>query len=179
MKINNIKQSNNFYPTTVTYIQSVTHKLEQLELLHCEISPATPWLPILVINIRSQVKTRQSQSYKFEKIAQNSNFGILQTNSKKTHLLKLLDKMYKYQMDPTRAVGTTEQTRNAGRTDGRKEWNQYSPPSTSLCRWYNKLPWWCHYKEMLSVLLAFCERITGGFSTKRASCVGLWCFLWC
>ena len=27
-----------------------------------------------------------------------------------THLLKLLDKMYKYEMDPTRTVGATEQT---------------------------------------------------------------------
>ena len=33
-------------------------------------------------------------------------------------LLKLLDKMYKYQMDPTRTVGTTERTQNVGWTDG-------------------------------------------------------------
>ena len=41
-------------------------------------SPPAPWLPILVIHIRSQVKTRQIQSYKFKKIAKNSNFEILQ-----------------------------------------------------------------------------------------------------
>ena len=41
-------------------------KLEQLERLHSEIPPAAPWLPILVIHIRSQVKTTQSQSYKFK-----------------------------------------------------------------------------------------------------------------
>ena len=40
-------------------------KLEQLERLRFEIPPAAPWLPILVIHIRSQVKTTQSQSYKF------------------------------------------------------------------------------------------------------------------
>ena len=34
-----------------------------------------------------------------------------------THLLKVLDKMYKYEMDPTRTVGATEQTRDAGQTD--------------------------------------------------------------
>ena len=34
------------------------------------------------------------------------------------HLLKLLDKMYKYEMDPTRTVDATERTRDAGRTDG-------------------------------------------------------------
>ena len=38
-----------------------------------------------------------------------------------THLLKLLDKMHKYEMDPARTVGATERTRDAGRTDGRTE----------------------------------------------------------
>ena len=37
-----------------------------------------------------------------------------------THLLKLLDKMYEYEMDPTKTVGATERTRDAGRTDGMK-----------------------------------------------------------
>ena len=39
--------------------------------------------------------------------------------------------MYEYEMDPTRTVGATERTRDAGRTDGRTdgqtEWNQYTP----------------------------------------------------
>ena len=35
----------------------------------------------------------------------------------------LLDKMYKYEMDPTRRLGATERTLNAGRMDGRMdEW---------------------------------------------------------
>ena len=33
-------------------------------------------------------------------------------------MLKLLDKMYKYEIDPTRTVGATEHTRDAERTDG-------------------------------------------------------------
>ena len=37
---------------------------QQLERLRSEIPPAVPWLPILVIDIRSQVKRRHSQSYK-------------------------------------------------------------------------------------------------------------------
>ena len=41
-------------------------------------TPATPWLPTLGIHIRSQVKTRESQSYKLKKNAKNSNFEILQ-----------------------------------------------------------------------------------------------------
>ena len=40
-------------------------------------TPAAPWLPILVIHIRSWVKTRQSQSYKLKKTAKNANFEIL------------------------------------------------------------------------------------------------------
>ena len=55
--------------------------------------------------------------------------------------------MYKYGMDPTRTVGATEQTLDMdGRADkwtdwqmdGRTEWNQYTPPTTSLCEEYNK-----------------------------------------
>ena len=41
------------------------------------------------------------------------------------------DKMYEYEMDSTRTAGATERTRDAGRTDGqtdgRMEWNQYTP----------------------------------------------------
>ena len=52
---------------------------------------------------------------------------MLQQTLHATHLLKLLDKMYKYEMDPTKTVGATERTRDTGRTDGRTEWNQYTP----------------------------------------------------
>ena len=57
-----------------------------------------------------------------------------------THLLKLLDKMYEYEIDPTRTVGATERKTNAGRrdgqatdgrTDGRTDGQSetYSPPN--------------------------------------------------
>ena len=52
--------------------------------------------------------------------------------------------MYKYEMDPTRTVGTTERTQDVGRTDGQMDgqietnippknfvvwgYNQYTPP---------------------------------------------------
>ena len=99
---------------------SLQYELEQLELLRSEIPPAAPWLPILVIHIRSQVKTTQSQSYKFKKIAKISNFKILQGTLHATHSLKLLYKMHKYEMDPIRTVEATERTRDVGRTrDGR------------------------------------------------------------
>ena len=69
-------------------------------------------------HMRSQVKRRQSQSKFLENC---EKFKILQETLHVTHLLKLLDKMYKYEMDPTRTVGVTEQTWNAGRMDGRME----------------------------------------------------------
>ena len=99
-------------------------------------TPTAPWLPILVIHIRSQVKTRQSQ-----------NFEILQETIHATHLLKLLDKMHKYEMDPTRTVGATERTRDAGQTDGRGETNtvdsRYLAPvgnqnSRARVKWFSR-----------------------------------------
>ena len=54
---------------------------------------------------------RQNQSYK---IAKSSNFKILQYILHAIYLLKLLDKMYKYDLDPTRTVGATEWTQDAG-----------------------------------------------------------------
>ena len=108
-------------------------KLEQLKCLHSEIPTAAQWVPILVIHIRSQVKRRESQSYKFLKIAKNSNFEILQEILHVAHFLKLLDKMYKYEMDPTRTVGGhgVRDGRTDGRTDGQSDTNM--PPTTSLC----------------------------------------------
>ena len=46
---------------------------------------------------------------------------MLQKTLHETHLLKLPDKMYKYEMDPTRSVGAREQTRDAGQTDRRTD----------------------------------------------------------
>ena len=100
-------------------------------------TPATAtWLPILVIHIRYQVIT--SQSYKFKKIAKNSNFEILPETLHATHIRKLLDKLYKYETDPISTVGATEQTRDVGWT---MEWRTDTmkpiyPATTSLCGGY-------------------------------------------
>ena len=128
--------------------------LDQLERLRPP--PPTPWLPILVIHIRSQVKRRQSQIYKFKKIAKNSNFDILQETIHATHLLKLLAKMHKYEMDATRTVGAKEWTQDSGRTDRRTDGvKPIYPTTTWLCGGYNDDPvhcfvcftnpeWWIH-----------------------------------
>ena len=112
-------------------------KLEQLERLRSEDTPAASWLPIPLSHIGSQVKRRQSQSYKFKKIAKISNFWILKRALHATHLLKLLDKMCKYEIDPMSIVEDTERTRFCPQTDRRTRWYQYTPLSTSLKRGYN------------------------------------------
>ena len=84
-------------------------------------TPTAPWLPILVIHIRSLLKPIDSQSYKFKKNAKNSIFLILLKTLLETHLLKLIDIMHKYEMDPTRTVGATERARGVGRAGGRTD----------------------------------------------------------
>ena len=48
----------------------------------------------------------------------------------------MLDKMYKYEMDPTRTVGTTEQTRDLGRMDRQTDWRSETniPPNNFVVR---------------------------------------------
>ena len=106
------------------YLNVGQSQLEQLECLHSETPPM-----IIHISDSHQIpslkKTRQSPSYKLKKIAQNSNFEILIFTLHATHFLKLLDKMYKYEMDPTTTVDATEWTRDVGGMDGWTESNQY------------------------------------------------------
>ena len=75
-------------------------------------TPHPPWLPILLIHIGPQYKTRQSQNYKFNEFGKTSN-------------LKMLDKMCKYEMDLASIVEDTERTRfcrqTNRRTDGQGE----------------------------------------------------------
>ena len=70
---------------------------------------------------------------------------MLQNTLCMTHILKLLDKAYKYEMDPIRTVSTTEWTRDTWqkdggmdrRTNGRSE--PKIPPTTMLCVGYKKI----------------------------------------
>ena len=63
-----------------------------------------------------------------------SNFWIWKRALHATHLLKLLDKMCKYEMDPMSIVEDTERTWFCPQTDRRTRWYQYTPLSTSLKR---------------------------------------------
>ena len=97
-------------PTNYCNVQLL--KLEQLECLRSEDTPATPWLPILLIHIGPQVKTRHSQSYIFIDLPKLHIFEFWKKKPfHSIHLLKLLDKMWKYKMYLASVMEHTEQTR--------------------------------------------------------------------
>ena len=141
--VQNLVEHGHFIYIYINLLHSIVHhpakflanswnQLEQLKRLRSEIPPAAPWLPILVIHIRYQVKTLHA-----------------------THLLKLLYKMHKYEMDPTRTVEATERTQNAGwtrdgrtdgQTDGRSETNIPPPPTTSYNKEFEQK---CLYSEIV------------------------------
>ena len=91
-----------------------------------------------------QIPSQNKKKSKLQilKYCQKFKFWNLQGALYATHLPKLLDKMCKYEMDPTRTVGTTERTPDAGlmdertngRTDGCTEWNQNTPQQLR-CVW--------------------------------------------
>ena len=81
-------------------------------------------------------------------------FETLQETLHTTHLLKLFDKMDRYEMDPIRTVDATERTRDSGlkdrradgRTDGRTDGvkqhsSSYSHIEYTYCSVY--LKWVC------------------------------------
>ena len=105
--------------------------------------PAASWLPILLSHIGSQLKRRQSQSYKLKEFAYFSNYWIFKQTLHATHLLKMPDEICKYEMNPTSIVEErTERIRfrpqtdrrTDGQTDRRTRWNPFTPLSTSLKR---------------------------------------------
>ena len=77
------------YPSQVPQCQWNYFKLEQRERLRSNDTPAASWIPILLSHIGSQVKRRQSQSYKFKEFAKIANVTILKQSLLGTHLLKL------------------------------------------------------------------------------------------
>ena len=49
-----------------------------------------------------------------------------------TYFRKLLDKMYKDEMDSSRTLGATEQTQDAGRTDGQTDGQKDGQSETNI-----------------------------------------------
>ena len=141
------------------------NKLEQLECLCSEDTPAASRLATLLSHIGSQVKRRQCQSYKFKEFAKISNFQILKQNFYVAHLLKLLDKMCKYEMDPKGIVEDTERTRFCPLTDGRTDdVKPVYPPFNFVEAGVIK-----YQSCVLLVLFKANQQATGGFPPQRAS----------
>ena len=102
------------------------------------------------VHFGSQVKTRQS--YKFKEFVKTLNFLILKKKTlHATHLLKLLDKECKNEMDPASIVEDTERTRFCPQMDRQTRWNQYTPLQLCWAGGYNKiielLVYKCHFSN--------------------------------
>ena len=66
-------------------------------------------------------------------------FNFFKQTSHATYILKLLDNMCKYEMDPASIVEDTELTRFCPQTDRRTRWNQYTPFQLHWSGGYNKV----------------------------------------
>ena len=101
----------------------------------------TPRRPMITHTSDSHQIQSENKTSKLHILNNCQKFQILQETWHATHLLKLLDKMCKYEMDSIRIVGTTERTCDAGRT--RDRWTDgvkpIYPPTTSLCGGYNNV----------------------------------------
>ena len=94
-------------------------KLEQLGCLRSEDTPRRPMITHTTDSYRIP-----SQSYTqlhTKEFAKTSNFGILHKTLRETHLLKSLDKMCKYEMDPASIVEGTVWTWCHPQTDRKDE----------------------------------------------------------
>ena len=118
-------------------------QLEQLERLRSEIPPPPPHPTPPQITHTSdshQVSSQNKTKSKLQilKNCQKFNSWNFET-SHAAHIMKSLDKMYKYEIDTTSTVGATDRDgrtdeRTDGQMDGRRETN--IPPTTSLCGGY-------------------------------------------
>ena len=105
------------------------NELEQLERLLSEDNTRRPMITHTIDSywIPSQNKTKSK--LQIQRVCQNFKyFNFEKKTLHATHLLlKLLDKMCKYEMDLVTIVEDTERTRFCPPTDRRTRWNQYSP----------------------------------------------------
>ena len=84
----------------------------------------TPCRPMITHTSDSHQTARQNKTKSKFQIKKMQNIQIVKFCRKllqATQLLKLLDKIYENEMDPTRTVGVTEWTRDAGWTDRRTD----------------------------------------------------------
>ena len=110
-------------------------KQEQLECLGSEYTLRYPMITHTIDSYWIQSKKKTKVKVAHWKDLSKLLFRILKKSLHTTHLLKLLDKMCKYEMDPASSVEDSERTRfcpqmdrwTDGRTDGPTRWNQSTP----------------------------------------------------
>ena len=141
-----------------------------------------------MIHIRSQVKTRQSQSYKFLKNFQKSKFWNFARNLTRDTpcLIRCINMKW---IQPERTDGRTDR-----QTDGRMVWNQYTPQQLHCVRgiiinysfpivvkipskkiiWPRSSSWLQHLYWWLSARLLYLICIGNGDTMLQHSAIGIW-----
>ena len=94
-------------------------ELEQLERLRSEDTSPPHNYPYTIESYWIPSQKKRKSTLEIQRICHNFIFLILKQTTHVTHLLKLLDKMCKYEMDPTSIVEDLERTRFCPETDGR------------------------------------------------------------
>ena len=104
--------------------------------------PPASWLPILLSHIGSQVKRRQSQSYKFKEFAKSLHFQFRNKLYMRHTFWSCLIRcanikcirwvLLKIQSTHDSVHRQTDGRTTDGQTEGRTRWNQYTPLTTSL-----------------------------------------------
>ena len=123
-------QKNSYRIMQFALVQLYFHnisKLEQIECLHYEIPATTPWLPLLVIHIRFQVKKRQSQSYKFIRLPKIQILKFCKEINMLHTFWRCLIRciIWNGSNRNCRCYRAETGCRTEGRTDRRTDWKQY------------------------------------------------------
>ena len=101
------------------YVQLDRLACVQLDRQACVLRyPRHPMITLTIDSHYIPSQERQRESYKLKK---RLSLKFFQQSLHAAHLLKLLDKMGKYEMDPASIVEDTERTRFGLHTDGRTD----------------------------------------------------------
>ena len=131
------------------------------------------WPKKLHLNRPAQCAGQKQDKVKVTNFKKLPKIQILQETLHATHLLKLLDKMYKYEMDPTRTVGTTERTRDAGRKDGQTDGRTDGWSETNIIP-NNFVVWGYKKRELQNIIMSNMWRNMNTISKIRRPSLTPW-----
>ena len=116
MELNNSSTFQGFYAVFKAHTKFKHFSRQGLKFKHFSRCCA-PWHTIRIDSYQIPSENKTKSKLQIWKICQNSNFRILYS----THLLKLLDKMCKYEMDPASIVEDKERHDYVHRQTDRRE----------------------------------------------------------